>query len=307
MRRKAKVALRAYPNDCSPGGDERSMHLSASAHADTQQQNDARIPGLGRTLGGTRTLAAQAGEHAVVWRWAPARSGPPLRRRHLLCAADRGQWAALNQTDLCAKSTAHVRFHAWVQEGVFGRLWQAGGACFEELVGIDWAWLSLDGALTKAPLGGKDGLDSDRPGQAGCQAQPAARGARRPPGPGGGRGQPPRYEPGAGHPGGAGGRPSPADRSPAAGAGAAEAQRQSWPGAFPRTVAPGGAGRVGGRRSPTAAAVSHAGTATAHCGTGATRARLVWRASGARPSSWGVRMRPSAGTARQPVASMRPT
>jgi transposase len=82
-----------------------------------------------------------------------------------------GQWAALNQTDLCAKSTAHDRFHAWVQDGVFLRLWQAGVACFEELVGIDWAWLSLDGALTKAPLGGeKDGAQSDRPREARCQA-----------------------------------------------------------------------------------------------------------------------------------------
>src|SRR5438094_2406071 len=39
-----------------------------------------------------------------------------------------GQWAALNQTDLCAKSTAHDRYQqwAWVQEGVFLRLWQVG-------------------------------------------------------------------------------------------------------------------------------------------------------------------------------------
>ena len=65
------------------------------------------------------------------------------------------QWAALNETDLCAKSTAHDRFQAWVQAGVFLKLWQAGVARFDELVGIDWDWLSMDGAMTKAPLGGE--------------------------------------------------------------------------------------------------------------------------------------------------------
>lgn len=66
-----------------------------------------------------------------------------------------GQWAALSQTELCAKSTAHDRFHAGVEDGVFLRLWQAGVARFDELVGIDWDWLSMDGAMTKAPLGGE--------------------------------------------------------------------------------------------------------------------------------------------------------
>ena len=32
------------------------------------------------------------------------------------------QWEALNQTDLCAKSTAHDRFQEWVEAGVFLRL-----------------------------------------------------------------------------------------------------------------------------------------------------------------------------------------
>lgn len=66
-----------------------------------------------------------------------------------------GQWAALHETELCAKSTAHDRFSEWVEEGVFLRLWQAGVEQFDELQGLDWAWLSMDGAMTKAPLGGK--------------------------------------------------------------------------------------------------------------------------------------------------------
>jgi putative transposase len=77
-----------------------------------------------------------------------------------------GQWAALDQTDLCARSTAHDRFQEWVAAGVFLQLWQAGVARFDELQGIDWAWLSMDGAMTKAPLGGeKNGAQSDRPRQ----------------------------------------------------------------------------------------------------------------------------------------------
>jgi putative transposase len=65
------------------------------------------------------------------------------------------QWQALDQTDLCAHSTAHDRFHAWVEAGVFLTLWQAGVQQFDELCGSDWDWLAMDGALTKAPLGGE--------------------------------------------------------------------------------------------------------------------------------------------------------
>lgn len=65
------------------------------------------------------------------------------------------QWKALDQTELCAGSTAHDRYQEWVEAGVFLKLWQAGVEQFDELQGIDWAWLSMDGAMTKAPLGGE--------------------------------------------------------------------------------------------------------------------------------------------------------
>lgn len=72
------------------------------------------------------------------------------------------QWKALDQTDLCPGSTAHDRFQEWVRADVFPKLWQAGVEQFDELKGIDWNWLSMDGAMTKAPLGGgKDGAESD--------------------------------------------------------------------------------------------------------------------------------------------------
>ena len=65
------------------------------------------------------------------------------------------QWEALNQTELCAKSTAYDRFREWVEADVFLKLWQAGVERFDELKGIDWNWMSMDGAMTKAPLGGE--------------------------------------------------------------------------------------------------------------------------------------------------------
>ena len=88
------------------------------------------------------------------------------------------QWQALDQTDLCAHSTAHDRFQTWVAAGVFLKLWHAGVQQFEELCGIEWDWLALDGALTKAPLGGeKNRPQSHRSRQEWSETQPAYRGA----------------------------------------------------------------------------------------------------------------------------------
>jgi transposase len=91
------------------------------------------------------------------------------------------QWQALDQTELCAHSTAHDRFQAWAAAGVFLQLWQAGVERFDEARGIEWDWLAMDGALTKAPLGGeKHGAQSHRPGQVRRQAQPAHGGTGSP-------------------------------------------------------------------------------------------------------------------------------
>lgn len=64
------------------------------------------------------------------------------------------QWKALDETGICSGSTAHLRFQEWVAAGVFLKLWQTGLERYDELKGLDWSWLSLDGAMTKAPLGG---------------------------------------------------------------------------------------------------------------------------------------------------------
>jgi putative transposase len=63
------------------------------------------------------------------------------------------QWNALPR-EIGASTTVYDRFRAWERDGFFARLWQAGLAEYDELVGIDWEWLSLDGVMTKAPFGG---------------------------------------------------------------------------------------------------------------------------------------------------------
>ncbi len=90
------------------------------------------------------------------------------------------QWNALNATSICSSSSAHRRFQEWSEAGVFLKLWKIGLAQYDELKGIDWDWLSMDGAMSKAPLGGeKDGQEPYRPGQAGHKAQCLDRRGRR--------------------------------------------------------------------------------------------------------------------------------
>lgn len=73
------------------------------------------------------------------------------------------QWKALDATRFCPGSTAHDRFQRWVREGVFLALWEAGLMAYDDLEGIDWSWLSMDGCLTKAPLGGGKRRAKTRP------------------------------------------------------------------------------------------------------------------------------------------------
>ena len=80
------------------------------------------------------------------------------------------QWGALDATGLCPHSTAHDRFQEWGAAGVCLKLWRAGVSRFDELKGVDWNCLSMDGAMTKAPLGGgKNRPPSDRSRQSGRQ------------------------------------------------------------------------------------------------------------------------------------------
>jgi len=82
------------------------------------------------------------------------------------------QWNALNATGICSSSTAHLRFQEWTAAGVFRRLWALSLEEYDELQGIDWSWQAMDGAMTKAPLGGeKNRPQPYRPGQKRRQTQ----------------------------------------------------------------------------------------------------------------------------------------
>jgi putative transposase len=65
------------------------------------------------------------------------------------------QWNALNNTGLCSCSAAYRRFREWVDAGVFATFWRLGLLEYDELEGINWNWLVLDGTMTEAPLEGE--------------------------------------------------------------------------------------------------------------------------------------------------------
>ncbi len=105
------------------------------------------------------------------------------------------QWKALRATGICSGSTAHSRFQEWVQAGIFARLWDVAIQDYDELIGLDFAWMALDGSLHQAPLGGeKNRAQPHGPRQRRRQAQSGDRGPGHPGGPGAGRGQPARHE-----------------------------------------------------------------------------------------------------------------
>jgi putative transposase len=65
------------------------------------------------------------------------------------------QGHALHETGLCSSRTAYRRFQEWTAADVFLRRWTQGLVADAARQRIDGEWLALDGAMTKAPLGGK--------------------------------------------------------------------------------------------------------------------------------------------------------
>jgi transposase len=91
------------------------------------------------------------------------------------------QWKAMPR-EFGSGSAIHDYFQEWTDSGVFAQLWLVALQEYDELVGIDWQWQSLDGTMTKSPLGGeKNREESDRSGQAGREAIGTGRRLRRPP------------------------------------------------------------------------------------------------------------------------------
>ena len=89
------------------------------------------------------------------------------------------QWNALNATGICSSSSAHRWFQEWTQAGVFLKLWKMGLLAYDRRKKLGWRWQDLDGAMTKAPLGGeKKRPQSHRPVQTRGQTQSADRGPR---------------------------------------------------------------------------------------------------------------------------------
>lgn len=87
-----------------------------------------------------------------------------------------GQWKGLDLLDparYAKGSTAHLRFQEWLQAGFFARLWEASLLDYDEMQGLDFEWMALDGAMTKAPLGGEKKRPLPlRPRKKRSQAQP---------------------------------------------------------------------------------------------------------------------------------------
>ena len=52
-------------------------------------------------------------------------------------------------------SSLHHYFQQWTKRGVFRRLWHMALLEYDDLKGIQWDFQSIDGAMTKAPLGGE--------------------------------------------------------------------------------------------------------------------------------------------------------
>ena len=97
------------------------------------------------------------------------------------------QWKAV-PPEFGSGSTLHRYFQKWVKRGVFRKLWRAGLLEYDQRKGIQWEWQSMDGAMTKAPLGGeKDRAQPYRSGQVGDEALPADRWRGRAAGSGGQR------------------------------------------------------------------------------------------------------------------------
>jgi transposase len=89
------------------------------------------------------------------------------------------QWKAVPR-EFGSGSTVHAYFQLWVKRGVFRKLWKAGLLEYDKNSGIEWRWQSIDGAMTKAPLGGeKNRPQPDGSGQIGYQAITSYRRRRR--------------------------------------------------------------------------------------------------------------------------------
>jgi putative transposase len=64
------------------------------------------------------------------------------------------QWNAAPK-EFGSGKTLHRYFQRWTRARVFKRMWRAGLEEYDEIKGLEWQWQAVDGAMTKAPLGGE--------------------------------------------------------------------------------------------------------------------------------------------------------
>ena len=64
------------------------------------------------------------------------------------------QWKALPR-EYGSGSTVHRYFQEWTEQGVFGKAWRKMLNRYDKRRRIGWDWQSVDGSMTKAPLGGE--------------------------------------------------------------------------------------------------------------------------------------------------------
>jgi transposase len=85
------------------------------------------------------------------------------------------QWKAMPK-QFGSGSAIHAYFQEWVEWGVFQELWELALTEYDQLKGIDWKWQSMDGAMTKSPLGGEKNREKpNRSWQAGRETLDADR------------------------------------------------------------------------------------------------------------------------------------
>ena len=91
------------------------------------------------------------------------------------------QWKAIPKAVYGSPSAIHAYFQKWHKAGFFTALWRAGLAEYDEMEGIAWEWLSVDGSQGKAPLAQEAvGPNPTDRGKKWKQGQPAGGRAWRP-------------------------------------------------------------------------------------------------------------------------------
>jgi putative transposase len=90
----------------------------------------------------------------------PQGGRPPLPNYQVLCGIlyrlhTGCQWRAI-PSRFGGASTLHRKFQQWVDAGVFEAVFAVLVCFYDELKGIGWEWMSLDGSIVKAPKGGDD-------------------------------------------------------------------------------------------------------------------------------------------------------